>query len=873
MNPNKIGPNSTLPSRRCDIYHSAPAVLYGYKLIFNVPGLPPEPVFANITPDESSDAAVHGVLHWLAPNDFRRIARSEGVLSDISLPLPAFLAPSRTETIAVETIDPASKGHLISVDSKTIVFSSNRIPGFVQRRLKPSRRYVQVAIDGAKYYNLPQNYIENELGKIPVERGVLGAFGLFVEKRPHILDRPNPNEDFGKPTSEMYSPFNPIRAQKAVKTFEDDDVQNTRGTTLRLVHLSNTGRVAASKRRKMYFIPGIDGTGKSILSQLDSIDEEGVYDVTTVIYPFANRQPLQDLALDIIQLLHEDANGNPVSIVGESMGGVLSLMLAVENTRKRQRGRDNLSLDIDLMLLVNPATCYSRSNPRALWDFLLSLGLSEDMYAQLLPAVLLPFVVDVDAMRESFGPSIFPRLRNVLGALSNVSSVLPQDALSWRLKLLQEFSMPEEELALLGSDGGPADIAVISSINDNLIPSHSENYRLRRCIPNLHTMVLPYGGHTPMFDSRFSLSDFLRPFLLKKSQQVDQPSRIVTSHIAKRRAALRKKFKVVSNLGQDDDMSRQSIRKLSDFLQKSRVKTSPVFVGEENIPQYNPERPVLFVSNHTLLGWLDSMFPVERMLKTRNVLIRSLAHPKLFDSNEIAFPDTPRFTNAELEEFGIRTVSPNSLLEQLACGQWSFLFPGGAREALKQPNDKKYDVVWPEEPEFVRACALFGATVIPTSTVGSEDSVRLLLSSKQVSDILKAGSNLTGRAIDFDQFRDTAKKWRGGGDESEVVMLPPFGVPREADRIYFRFGKAIEIPPECVDDEDLEKDVYRKIRGSVKEGIDVLLRRREKDEFRSLDSRREFSKSYGNHVEPPAGTGWAWMKAGAYLDDDLQPPL
>lgn len=791
------------------------------------------------------------MLHFLSPSDFSRVARSEGV------DIPIVGARIKDVSVLVDGI---------TVPAKAFVFPGGAIWG------RPSRRYLQLAVEGALFWGMQTFYV-NELRAIPIQKGLFGGFGLFVEPRPHLLDRPNPNLTFGLHTSEMYSPWKAIKAGYAVEKFEEEQL-GTHGFNLRLVHLSNVSQEKRPTKRPMYFIPGIDGTGKSILSQVGDLDKEGIYDVSTLVYPYSNRQSFVDLASDLIDLVYQDAHDRPVSLVAESMGGVLSIFVACENSRRRREEPHLPSLNIDLLLLVNPATCYSRSDPKDLWDFLLSLGLGPEWYAGLLPSVLLPFVIDLNSARSNLGPNMVPRLRNILFSLTRVSEVLPQDALSWRLRLLAEYEISAEQFAALSGKDGPDHVALISSINDNLLPSHSESHRLRRYIPKLYSMLLSYGGHSPMFDTRFSLSNFLRPFNKVEGRNQNEETKKPTAETLKRRAALRKRFARIPSDRKDDAKSHEDIGVLSDFLAKSWKDMSPVFIGEENIPKYKTDKPVLFVCNHTLLGWLDALHPIERILSTRKILVRSLAHPQLMSLTEVSFPYTPKVTADDLRKYGILQVSPRQLVEQLGRGRWMLLFPGGAREALKKPGAEKYTVKWPEKAEFIRTCALFGATVVPMSTVGTEDSLRLLLGSDSMAKIFEQGSKLMGQEIDWSMMKDNARRWQGKKDgEVKDVIFPPFGIPTKADRLYFKFGKGIEISDECLRDSALEKKTYDEIQQQVKEGVSILLRRREADEFRSIESRREYERKYGNNVSPPAGRGWAWMQHGAYLDDDVQPPI
>lgn len=830
---------------------------------------------ANLAPDNRSQ--VHGVVHWVSPADFDRLTLSEAIAPDTNplSALPDALKVGSTREVSVSVSVGPLEGDTLRVRAKTFFFNGGRVPGFMRSAMKPSRRYLQVAVDGAEFWGVDKTYVRDVLGKVETANGLLGGFGLRVEPRPHVLDRPNPDIAFGKASSEIYSPWQPIRAKKAVEVFEEEE-KKTRETKLTLLHLSNVSKETAKKRRKMYYIPGIDGTGKSVLSQVDQIDDDGEWCLKSIRYPYANRETIEELASTIIELLHDDAEGESVSIVGESMGGLLTVVVARENSRRKRNNGGEKCLDIDLALMVNPATCYKRSNPRALWDFLANLEFSKEQYSALLPPVLLPFIIDMDSAVQDVGPNLVARLRNLLLSLSNVADILPQDALSHRMNMLAEFSITGAELAELSGAFGPRDIAVISTINDNLIPSFSESYRLQRHIPNIYAMILPYGGHAPMFDKRFSLPDLMRPFKRTAKRVTPERSRNVSPKIEKRRAAIRKKLaKNSSDKNPTPTKSRAEVRKLTDYLAEWNTTCSPVFIGEENLPDPGNGKPVLLISNHTLLGWLDSMYPSRRLLSAKGVLLRPLAHPALFRSAQVMLPGTPTVTQKDVEKFGIVTVTPSALLEQLSKGNWSLLFPGGARESLKGTRDEKYSLHWPESPEFIRPCALFGAIVVPVSTVGAEDMVRLLLDSEVMGDIVKRGNDILGRPFDFQKvFVDDSRKWKGQSPEDLAVMVPPLAAPAGPDRLYFRFGKPIEVPPECLDDPVLCKRVYHETKQSVAEGIEILLRRREGDMYRTVEKRSKFSELHGQHIEPPAGPAWAWTKGpGAYLDEDLQPPL
>lgn len=854
MNPRKIGPLSTISRRRFPIIRTEPAILNSYRVAFTAPGLPLEPAFANL--ERFPKSQVHGVVHWITPADFDTLARTELAI-DVRGPFRQIVEPLLSRIV---TVDVVVNGTIVK--ARTFIF-----PAFAPSWAKPSRRYVMVALEGARYWGLDQGYIDNVLAKIEYEKGVLGGFGLYTEPRPHLLDRPNPMERFGNANSELYSPYKQIRAKEAIENFEaSNSVAND--DRIRLVPVSKY----SIGSRPLYFFPGLDGNGRGILSQVYDIEQEGVYNLKSFVYPSQNKDSLESIVSQVLDMISNDAGSQPVSIVSESMGGVISLLFAIENLRRKERNTSEHSVDIDLMLMINPATSYVRSNPRELWDFMLGLELPDEAYRFLLTPLLLPALLDFDSATTGITPEHAPRLVRVLQSLNRLPDLLPRSTMEHRITLLSQLKIRDEEVRQLSGPNGPKNIALICAINDNLIPSFAESYRLRRILPKLYTAILPFGGHSPMFDRRFSLASFLHPFAKLSSLESRKVTKKEPSEaVMRRREAIRKKFG-----GRKDDakrkQSRAEIRQLRDFVAESIRAYAPVFIGEENIPPFEEGKPVLFVSNHTLLGWVDGSLPLLRIWDNHGVLMRALAHPVLFRQGNIQFPGTTIAQPEDSRKIGIRETSPQALLEFLSIGQWILLFPGGAQEALKESEKDKYSVRWPSDPEFVRACALFGATIIPVSTVGTEDSVRILAGPETTKQVVETGARILRQNFDFTLARDDAKKWKG---ESDVpIVLPPLMIPNGNDRVYFRFGKPIDVPEECLSDKSLEKSFYERARRGVEEGIEILLRRREKDEFRMNDRRKRFRQKYGDEVPPPAALGWTWMRGeDSYLDEDLQPPL
>ena len=114
---------------------SESARLKGHQLVFTQPGIPIiEPAFANLIANEHHD--VFGVLHNLTANCLSTIDSFEG---------PEY------ERLKIEI-------HRNQGNSVNTWINRARFP---QVGLKPSKRYLQLILDGAKEFDLPPTYIDD----------------------------------------------------------------------------------------------------------------------------------------------------------------------------------------------------------------------------------------------------------------------------------------------------------------------------------------------------------------------------------------------------------------------------------------------------------------------------------------------------------------------------------------------------------------------------------------------------------------------------------------------------------------------------------------------------------------------------------------
>ncbi|GMP29761.1 hypothetical protein CsSME_00004733 [Camellia sinensis var. sinensis] len=158
------------------------------------------------------------------------------------------------------------------------------------------------------------------------------------------------------------------------------------------------------------------------------------------------------------------------------------------------------------------------------------------------------------------------------------------------------------------------------------------------------------------------------------------------------------------------------------------VATSPVMLstledgkvvrGLAGIPS---EGPVLLVGYHMLLG-LEMMPIVSSFWAKRNILLRGIAHPMMYrnlrNGESPLIPDISTYDILRI--MGAVPVSVTNFYKLLSSNAHVLLYPGGMREALHRKGEE-YKLFWPEQSEFVRMAARFGATIIPFGSVGEDD--------------------------------------------------------------------------------------------------------------------------------------------------------
>lgn len=98
------------------------------------------------------------------------------------------------------------------------------------------------------------------------------------------------------------------------------------------------------------------------------------------------------------------------------------------------------------------------------------------------------------------------------------------------------------------------------------------------------------------------------------------------------------------------------------------------------------------------------------------------------------------------------------------------------------------------------------------------------------------------------RFRDTVK----GEDGNQILHLPAV-LPKVPGRLYFLFGKPIEMKgmDNVLRDRKSANDVYLHIKSEVENTMSYLKRKREEDPYRSITQRTLYQATWGASAQVP----------------------
>ncbi|XP_072954045.1 phytyl ester synthase 1, chloroplastic isoform X1 [Typha angustifolia] len=570
----------------------------------------------------------------------------------------------------------------------------------------------------------------------------------------------------------------------------------------------------------LLFLPGTDGVGVGLILHHKSLGK--FFEVRCLHIPVNDRTPFEGLVKIVEQSAnyeHAASPNRPIYLVGDSFGGCLALSVAARNP----------TIDL-ILILVNPATSFARSQIQPL------LPLLENLPSNLHVTVpyLLSFIMSdpVKMAMVGVGNNLPPpqaleelskSLTSMLPLLSVLADVIPRDALLWRLKLLKSAAAYTNSRL----HAVEAEVLLLVSGKDNLLPSGDEADRLWASLKNCRVRYFKDNGHTLLLEDGINLVSIIKATgLYRRSRQYDY----ITDYLPPTISESRKYF----------DQESQLFNLATDAVLLSTLN-GRIVRGLSGVPN---EGPVLLVGNHMLMG-LELGPLYEAFLKEKNVILRGMAHPILFSRKyETSRQEISRYDTMTL--FGALPVTPINMYRLFSRKSFVLLYPGGAREALHRKGEE-YKLFWPDQPEFVRMAARFGATIVPFGAVGEDDVTELVLDYNDLKNI-----PFTREWIE--EINQGTIKLRSDidGEVSDQDLYLPGLLPKFPGRFYYLFGKPIETRgTDIVRDRKKATAAYMQIKSEIENILSYLKRKRQEDPYRSIAQRILYQASWGSSAQVP----------------------
>ena len=229
------------------------------------------------------------------------------------------------------------------------------------------------------------------------------------------------------------------------------------------------------------YLPGMDGTGKLLQIQSDQLAAN--FDLRCLSIRTDNYSTWLDLARDTVKLIELELakkTNQEVYLCGESFGGCLALKTALAAP----------SL-IKKLILVNPASCFNQL-PILGWGADIT-GLLPSWIHRYSAAGLLPFLVKLNRISDCDRDRLIESMKS-----------LPPHVVSWRLSLLKDFRVLDEELRGLNIPS-----LIVAGAADGLLPSVDEAHKLTSLLPQAQMTVLPQSGHACLLETDINLHEIL----------------------------------------------------------------------------------------------------------------------------------------------------------------------------------------------------------------------------------------------------------------------------------------------------------------------------------------------------------------------------
>ncbi|KAK1583384.1 hypothetical protein Q3G72_023286 [Acer saccharum] len=568
----------------------------------------------------------------------------------------------------------------------------------------------------------------------------------------------------------------------------------------------------------LLFLPGLDGLGLGLILHHKPLGK--AFEVRCLHIPVHDRTPFEGLVKFVeqtVRLEYASSPNKPIYLVGDSFGGCLALAVAARNP----------SIDL-VLILVNPATSFGRSQLQPLFPILEALP--NELHATV--PYLLSFVmgdpvkmatVNIDSRLPSIKrlEQMSGNLTAMLPHLSGMADIIPKDTLLWKLKLLKSASA----YANSRLHAVKAEVLMLASGKDNMLPSGDEAKRLKSTLQNCNVRYFKDNGHTLLLEDGISLLTIIKgTSKYRRSRKLDPVSDFLPPSMTEFKYA----FDQVVGL----------LRFATSSVMLSTLEDGKIVKGLTGVPN---EGPVLLVGYHMLMG-LELYSLIEEFLREKNIMVRGIAHPTLF-SGKREGSSTEFFLNDWIKVMGGVPVSAQNLYKLFSTKSHVLLYPGGAREALHYKGEE-YKCIWPDQQEFVRMAARFGATIVPFGAVGEDDIADLVLDYEDLMKIPVLNDFIKENNHDIN-LRDEIS-----GEVANQELFVPGLLPKVPGRFYYLFGKPIQTKgkQDFLKDKENANQVYLHVKSEVESCMAYLLKKREEDPYRNIVDRIVYRATYGGEV-------------------------
>lgn len=258
------------------------------------------------------------------------------------------------------------------------------------------------------------------------------------------------------------------------------------------------------------------------------------------------------------------------------------------------------------------------------------------------------------------------------------------------------------------------------------------------------------------------------------------------------------------------DITPPSLAKLRRQLMLQRFWYDPQYFGLENLDK---AKPALYVGNHTIFGVLDSPLMLLGVYEKTGIFYRALG-----DHLHFKIPVWGR----SLLEYGAVPGNPENCSALMESGQHIVVYPGGAREVMKNKGEE-YRLVWKQRTGFARMAMQHGYDIIPFAAIGADDTYRIRYDSKTFQQ------SLLGKLATRTGLMD--KLFRGGDTIGPMVSgLGGTLIPRP-EKMYFMFGERIPTKhlQSQYNNREAQWQVRRQVEAAIYQQMDELFAIRAKD--------------------------------------------